>query len=233
MNCGRLSKKILLGFVFLAISIQAQEVTYQLDYTATYLVPKSQDTVQISVGGNGKYLYSSSKLVAKSLKRVTQRFQPKTQDEDTEVKLMLNLETLFMLMQMNVGDNVVIGHVNLEPFMSRGKTIDSTMTKTLKATKTDRSFRMMGFTEVPLYAVAPEHKPDDILYLGFDPGYPLDYNTFFPSMLSAASGEMMKLDVPSGMLVYAEDKTGEVLLELIQIESNEQKTTANLNVFAD
>ncbi|MEL6305505.1 MAG: hypothetical protein AAFQ20_12055, partial [Bacteroidota bacterium] len=122
---------------------------YNLDYTATYLVPKSKDTVQISVGDNGKFLYSKSKLVAKSLKSVTQRFQPKTQDENTEVGLMMNLETLFMLMQMNVGDNTVIGHVNLAPFMNRGKTIDSTTTKTLKATKTDRSFRM-GLAEVPL-----------------------------------------------------------------------------------
>lgn len=225
-------KGIFLSFFCFVISIQAQEVTYRLDYTATYLVPKSQDTVQISVGDKGKFLYSKSKLVAKSLKSVTQRFQPKTQDENTEVGLMMNLETLFMLMQMNVGDNTVIGHVNLAPFMNRGKTIDSTKTQTLKATKTDRSFRM-GLAEVPLYAVAPDHKPDDILYLGFDPGYPLDYNTFFPSILSAAAGEMMQLDIPSGMVVYAETKTGEVLLELIHIENNKRKASANLNLFAD
>ncbi|MEM6895162.1 MAG: hypothetical protein AAF554_15815 [Bacteroidota bacterium] len=225
-------KGIFLSFFCFVISMQAQEVTYHLDYTATYLVPKSHDTVQISVGDRGKFLYSKSKLVAKSLKSVTQRFQPKTQDENTEVGLMMNLETLFMLMQMNVGDNTVIGHVNLAPFMNRGKTIDSTKTQTLKATKTDRSFRM-GLAEVPLYAVAPDHKPDDILYLGFDPGYPLDYNTFFPSILSAAAGEMMQLDIPSGMVVYAETKTGEVLLELIHIENNKRKASANLNLFAD
>lgn len=225
-------KGLFLGLFCFAISAQAQTVEYHLDYTATYFVPKSKDTVQISVGDNGKYLYSNSKLVAKSLKRVTQRFQPKTQDEDTKVKLMLNMETLFMLMQMKVGKNVVIGHVDLGPFMNRGKTIDSTKTQTLKATKTDRSFRM-GLAEVPLYAVAPDHKPDDILYLGFDPGYPLDYNTFFPTMLSAAAGEVMELDIPSGMLVYAETKTGEVLLELINIENNKRKASANLDLFAE
>ncbi|MEL6974571.1 MAG: hypothetical protein AAGL29_04160 [Bacteroidota bacterium] len=232
MDHCRLFKGIFLSFFCFTICSQAQEVEYNLDYTATYLVPKSKDTVQISVGDNGKFLYSKSKLVAKSLKSVTQRFQPKTQDENTEVGLMMNLETLFMLMQMNVGDNTVIGHVNLAPFMNRGKTIDSTTTKTLKATKTDRSIRM-GLAEVPLYAVAPDHKPDDILYLGFDPGYPLDYNTFFPSILSAAAGEIMELDIPSGMVVYAETKTGEVLLELIHIEKNKRKASANLNLFAD
>ncbi len=224
-------KPLLFSFFLILcwFSSPAQKVDFELDYEVEYWAPKSKDTIKIAIGKDGRYLYTDSEVVAKSFGSITRRFQPAKGKEDADLKLLFDMETTFMLMDIKIGQNTVIANVDLSQFMNRGGLVDSTETGYLKASPTALKVDNNG-KKYKLFAVAPDSKPEDIIYMAFDEKYPVDYNQYFSRMISMATGERINIDLPKGVLVYVEDKKGDVMLELISVKKKKQKGSADLQL---
>lgn len=186
------------------------------------------DTIKVSVGSDGRYIYSDSKQISKAFGSLTKRFQPAKGKEDAKLKLLFDLSTNFMLMHVTISKSVVAAHVEMSQFLGKN-TIDSTVVRTLKATPILRKVNIKG-KSYRLFAVAPEHEPDDVMYLAFDENYPVDYQKYFNGFMSMALGEFVEIDLPLGAPVYAEDKNGEIMLELISIEKDHKEGLLNLEL---
>lgn len=220
-------KHIVLLLLFTSYLSFSQHFEFELDYKATYLIPKSNDTINIMVGENGKYLYTDSEKVAEGLRSSFRRFGSLDSKLESSAQLLLNMSTNFMLMKMKMGENTVWGHVNLTTFMSRGAKNSSELKVRLVAKPTNE-FVTVNNKEFRLYNVAPTNKPDDIVAMAFDESYNLDYNAYFNKLISAAAGDVIEVDIPNGVLVYARKE--QELLRLITLKKEKRKGKLNLDL---
>ncbi|PRX53226.1 hypothetical protein [Flagellimonas meridianipacifica] len=207
----------------------SQDINFELDFSAVYWAPKSNDTIRISVGNNGRYIFTDSEEVAKSFGSITRRFQPAGGKENADLKLLFDLKTIFMLMEVKIGQNTVLANVDLNQFMKKGKSIDSATVRKMSATPTALKIENNG-KKYKLYGVAPDNKPDDLIYMAFNEKYPVDYDTYFSKLMTSATGELFSIDIPSGLLVHVEDSKGEIILELLSIKKKKQKGSANIQL---
>ncbi|MEM9649348.1 MAG: hypothetical protein AAF969_12780 [Bacteroidota bacterium] len=223
-------KKLLLLFptLLMACLCFSQNFSFKLDYQVTYLIPKSNDTVRIRVGNAGQYLFTDSKTVTSSFRNSFRKFGGNNKNAIMSGKLFLDMSTNFMLMQMQIDNNTVWGHVDLTTFMNQNKSFDSKEETALVKKSTSEIVTING-TEYRVYEIAPANKPDDILYAAFDDTYDLDYNTYFGKLFSAALGEKFKVDIPNGALVYARDKDGNEQFRLLGIKEEQLTGTVDLN----
>jgi hypothetical protein len=217
----------LVVFVLFGVTGFSQNFNFSLDYEVSYFLPKSNDTINIKVGNEGQYLYTDSKKVAESFKSSFRRFGSRDKDAMTTAKLFIDMSTSFMLMQMTIDDNIIWGHVDLTTFMNRGRPIDAPEEMTLVKKATTEIVQVNG-KEFRVYEIAPNNKPDDVLYAAFDDSYDLNYNKHFEKLVSGAAGGMFKIDIPNGVLVYARDKKGNEIIRLLEVKENPLKGTVDL-----
>lgn len=215
--------------VFASNSGIAQDINFELDFSAEYWAPKSKDTVKVKVGNKGRYIFTDSEQIAKAFGSLTRRFQPARGKENATLQLLFDMETTFMLMNIQIGSNTVMAHIDLSQFMNRGNPIDSTTVRNLTAAPTALKIENRG-KRYKLFAVAPDNKPDDVLHIAFDEKYPIDYGQYFSKLMSFATGELFQVKVPEGLPVYVEDEKGEVILELLSVKKNRQKGSADLQM---
>nr|WP_299001088.1 hypothetical protein [uncultured Allomuricauda sp.] len=220
---------LILLLLSLPSSSFSQDINFEIDFSAVYWAPKSNDTIKVSIGNKGRYIFTDSKQVAKSFGSITRRFQPAGAKEDPDLKLLFDLKTIFMLMEVKIGQNTVLANVDLNQFMEKGKSIDSATVRNLNATPTALKVENNG-KKYKLYGVAPDNKPDDLIYMAFDERYPVDYGAYFSKLMSSATGELFSINIPSGILVHVEDSKGEIILELLSIKKKKQKGSANIQL---
>ncbi|AKA35948.1 hypothetical protein [Flagellimonas lutaonensis] len=205
--------------------IGAQEISFELDYTATYFIPKSQDTITVSVGQDGAFLYTDSDLLAKSFAKELVSFLPAVESASTEVKTLLNLQTNELLFHIRADKNTMVMNFDLLNF-ANPKSLEKS--GGLAHTQTDEKYLFKG-KEYPIFKIHPRNDSSDALKIAFDKAFSFDYNKHMPDFLTLVLGEEMTINVPNGVILGAEDKHGNELIRLIDIKSEEKTGRVDLN----
>ena len=223
------TRYILLFLVLISCNTFGQNFDFELDYKATYLIENSNKTITIMVGDNGKYLYSDSKELIEKIRPLFKVFGNFNSELESSSQVLMDMSTSFMLLKVKVDENTVWAHANLENIISRGRKIpDGSKIKLVSAPLDE--FITINNKEYRLYNVFPEDKPNDILIMAFDTDYKLDYNTYFNKIMSYSTNDNVKIDLPNGILVYVKEKSGKVLLKLLEIENQSYKGEASLKI---
>ncbi|MDC6367773.1 MULTISPECIES: hypothetical protein [Flavobacteriaceae] len=202
----------------MSASLSAQKIEFDLDYTATYVLSKSKDTVTVSIGNGGKYLYTDSRAITKKLSSSFSKLGLKENDPNSRIKLLINLINLDMLMYIKAESNVIAASVNLENFIPKESVRKETIE--LISESTQESIEVMG-KDFPIVAIFPKSKPDQKIYAAFDDEYDLDYNQNFRQIFRSILGKAFDMEIPHGAIVYLRNK--EEILRLLHIENDRKK----------
>lgn len=196
-----------------------------MDFTATYILSKTQDTIKVGFGEEGRYLYTDSKKVAEAMKGALKQFGA-ADHSDGLLKLLIDLENIEMLMHFKFGKNTIIGNIDLTNFFPKKENGE---TDKLIAKKTSEEIIILE-KSYALHAVYPNQKQEETLTVAFDNDHAVNYNKHFRKIMGMATGNIIDIDVPNGLLVYARDSKENEIIRLLAIDERPKKGLLNLDL---
>ncbi|UOB18286.1 hypothetical protein [Abyssalbus ytuae] len=204
----------------------------KFDYTATFVVKSKKngyDTLNISVGQNGKYLYSEIPSLGKSF--LKQVFKGRAQDNmESSPKFLLNTSTGRVIVSIQTGVSNFYMDLNIKDFAPGSPFGKENMN--LLSEQTDKKINVLG-EDVYLYRIFPEANQDDILLVGLSKK--TDFQTtkhiggFFKFLLDQSkSNTEFSINIPDGLVIYVESK-GEEKMRCINIDHTKKTVSFNFN----
>ena len=204
----------------------AQKIDISLDYTVTYVIPKSNDTIRLSIGDSGKMIFTDSKSLAKEFGSSFGSLIPTAPDQ-TDAKILLDLKANKMYMEAKVADNVMLMNLDIMNFIPKPtRNADSVA---VRAELNGETHFVMDRLH-DLYNIISDSKEGISFKMAFDENYPLDFNNTFSPFIQLITGGELVLDFPSGVILYAEDANGAEVLRAIDIRNEAQRIEANFNL---
>lgn len=207
----------------------AQKIDIKLDYTITYLLPKTNDTISFSIANQGKYLYTDSGIVADIFKSQFIDSFGNYNNDNTNVKLLLKLADLEMLFSLSSGKTGILMNLNLIDFLPKKDSVSDEITQLVTNKKTERISLMMN--EYSLYEMYTKSESEDKLIFAFDENYPINYKQNFSGFFKYLLGNNINLSIPNGIVVYIKNKKNEEVVRAINIEGESRELSADLNFY--
>jgi len=207
-------------------ALKAQEVTFELDYSISYVIEKSKDTITLGIGDGGRYLYTDSQIIGSELGRSLTELIP-TASEDTRAKILVDLAKETLLIHAQVDDNSMLVHLNMKNFLP--KEIDTDKQELLSATRTSETKSLLG-QNYELYQVFSKKNEANYKWAAFDPKYPLDYTENLSSLIGSFMESNVTFDFPNGILTYMENSNGTEMSRAISLKEEKKYLTANLSL---
>ena len=215
--------RFLILFLLLASSgISAQDITWQTDLRARYLVVESGDTLDIDFGGGGSVLYSESPLLTAFMAESFRELIPNLAEGDSESAVMVNMERMEILLRVRSGRNAIAANVDITQLSGRQQ---PSGTETVRAISADRQVTVLG-ESYPVYALRGDTEEKTSVRAAFDLRFPMDYS-LMEGVFSQFSGSKMTFDFPPGLLIYAENASGDVVLQLLEVRPETRKAHIN------
>ena len=206
-----------------------QKFDVTLDYTVTYLLPETNDTIKVSVANQGKYLYTDSELVANTFGSEFAKSFGNIDNDKIEVKLLMKLADLQMLFNVKSGKTSILMDLNLISFLPKKDSVSDEITQ-LIANKKDEHINLMN-KEYSLFDMYPKKDTGDRLVFAFDSDFPINYELNFTEFFKHILGNSIKFSMPNGLIVYLKNKKNQEIIRAIKIERESRKLSADLNFY--
>lgn len=217
-----------LFFFFATSETVGQKINLDLEYTITYLLPKTKDTLNISIANQGKYLYTDSELLANLFKsQFVSTFG--SLSNESGVNFILNLAEMEMLFSLNSEKTSILMNLNLLDFLPKKDSVPNKLTQ-LVANENGQTISLMN-NEYPLFEMYPQSDSEDKLIFAFDKDYNIDYAQNFTDFFKYVLGDTITFDIPNGIVVYIKDKNNQEIIKAIKIERETRKLSTDLNFY--
>lgn len=221
--------------LFASLIAFSQEKTITIDYTVDYTIPNNRknttDTISIGYQKNGKYIWTNSKALAKSLGKSLFKRNPDML-KDSELSIIFDTEHTVIMMSFKSGKNQLFFNFELETFLPKTSTSftnNEDREFELISENTNESIDILDNTAT-IYEIYPSNKPSEIISVAFDESIAIENNTLFKKVFElvfAAEGNssLLGMNMPNGLIMQVTEKE-ETLIEAHKIDS----TTKTINI---
>ncbi len=215
---------VIIILAFLSTQVIAQSRTIIFDYTVDYAIPNrkkmTQDTVQINLSRDGRYIHTRNAALSQELTKsfLNKGFGGKMQNVDFDLifdtqnlDMHVNLasEGLEFYMKMNM--------LNLLNKEAKGKNEDVT----LVTARIEDDIRILD-KQVDAFFVWPDIKPENKMFMAVYPEFPVDNNAILKRLLevlvtSSKPDLKLSMDIPNGLIMVVKEND-RALIEAVAIE---------------
>ena len=208
------------------LSASAQKIDIGLDYSITYVLEKTKDTVNLSIGDSGRMIFTDSRVLAKQFGSAFNSMIPAAGGQ-TEAKFLLDLQENKMFMEADIAGNIILMNLDIINFIPKPKATGTGIT--IKAEPTDDSqFVLNGLFKK--YNVFSSDKEGIAFKMAFDENFSFNYEETLGPFLQLLLGDEIAISLPKGIILYAEDSDGNEVLRAIRLRNEEQRIKADFNL---
>ncbi|RMB60607.1 hypothetical protein EAX61_07250 [Dokdonia sinensis] len=206
---------------------------YSFDYVVDYEIPNREkqttDTVKVAFHKEGKYLWSNSDFIAKSLGQGFLSNNPKVENSLTS-NIVFELETGDLIVGLENDDTAMMMKLNAGQFLKQDN-LAKMDDIALKVISTGQTNVVMG-SEYPIYEIYPSNNPGSSMLMTIDDSKDINSTAIFQYIVEMVAGKKLNKpltkDLPKGLIIKVE-QNGNQLLSAIRI--NEEKKTIHYDYY--